>query len=123
VAIILLAGLVMIPDEQYEAAELDGSSAWSTFWRVVMPQLLPTFTIAVLFRVLQAFGVFDLPFVLTQGGPGTSTQTLAIMGYKVLFQDINIGPGAAIATSTALIVGVGCLLFLRAFRNQAKGVD
>jgi multiple sugar transport system permease protein len=71
--------------------------------------------------VLQAFGVFDLPFVLTQGGPGTSTQTLAIMGYKVLFQDINIGPGAAIATSTALIVGLGCLLFLRAFRNQAKG--
>jgi multiple sugar transport system permease protein len=123
VAIILLAGLVMIPDEQYEAAELDGSSAWSTFWRVVMPQLLPTFTIAVLFRVLQAFGVFDLPFVLTQGGPGTSTQTLAIMGYKVLFQDINIGPGAAIATSTALIVGLGCLLFLRAFRNQAKGGD
>jgi multiple sugar transport system permease protein len=88
-----------------------------------MPQLLPTFTIAVLFRVLQAFGVFDLPFVLTQGGPGTSTQTLAIMGYKVLFQDINIGPGAAIATSTALIVGLGCLLFLRAFRNQAKGGD
>ncbi|WP_423919464.1 carbohydrate ABC transporter permease [Frigoribacterium sp. 2-23] len=121
VAIILLAGLVMIPDEQYEAAELDGSSAWTTFWRVVMPQLAPTFTIAVLFRVLQAFGVFDLPFVLTQGGPGTSTQTLAIMGYKVLFQDINIGPGAAIATSTALIVGLGCLVFLRAFRNQAKG--
>jgi multiple sugar transport system permease protein len=121
VAIILLAGLVMIPEEHYEAAELDGASAWQTFWRVVMPQLLPTFTIAVLFRVLQAFGVFDLPFVLTQGGPGTSTQTLAIMGYKVLFQDINIGPGAAIATSTAVIVGLGCLLFLRAFRNQAKG--
>ena len=121
VAIILLAGLVMIPEEHYEAAELDGSSAWQTFWQVVMPQLLPTFTIAVLFRVLQAFGVFDLPFVLTQGGPGTATQTLAIMGYRVLFQDINIGPGAAIATSTALIVGLGCLLFLRAFRNQARG--
>ena len=121
VAIILLAGLVMIPEEHYEAAELDGSSAWQTFWQVVMPQLLPTFTIAVLFRVLQAFGVFDLPFVLTQGGPGTATQTLAIMGYRVLFQDINIGPGAAIATTTAIIVGVGCLLFLRAFRNQARG--
>ncbi|AMM22517.1 sugar ABC transporter permease [Frondihabitans sp. PAMC 28766] len=121
VAIILLAGLVMIPEEQYEAAELDGAGAWKSFWRVVMPQLMPTFTIAVLFRVLQAFGVFDLPFVLTQGGPGTSTQTLAIMGYKVLFQDINIGPGAAIATSTAVIVGLGCLIFLRAFRNQARG--
>ncbi|MGO3153400.1 MAG: carbohydrate ABC transporter permease [Galactobacter sp.] len=123
VAIILLAGLVMIPEEHYEAAELDGANAWTTFWRVVMPQLMPTFTIAVLFRVLQAFGVFDLPFVLTQGGPGTSTQTLAMMGYRVLFQDLNIGPGAAIATTTALIVGLGCMIFLRAFRNQAKGDD
>jgi multiple sugar transport system permease protein len=123
VAIILLAGLVMIPDDHYEAAELDGSGTWTTFWRVVMPQLMPTFTIAVLFRVLQAFGVFDLPFVLTQGGPGTSTQTLAMMGYRVLFQDINIGPGAAIATSTAVIVGIGCLVFLRAFRNQARGSE
>jgi multiple sugar transport system permease protein len=123
VAIILLAGLVMIPEEHYEAAELDGANAWTTFWRVVMPQLMPTFTIAVLFRILQAFGVFDLPFVLTQGGPGTSTQTLAMMGYRVLFQDLNIGPGAAIATTTALIVGLGCLIFLRAFRNQVKGND
>jgi multiple sugar transport system permease protein len=123
VAIILLAGLVMIPEEHYEAAELDGANAWQTFWRIVMPQLMPTFTIAVLFRVLQAFGVFDLPFVLTQGGPGTSTQTLALMGYRTLFQDLNIGPGAAIATSTAAIVGIGCLIFLRAFRNQVKGED
>ncbi|QWS32509.1 carbohydrate ABC transporter permease [Curtobacterium aetherium] len=121
VAIILLAGLVQISEDHYEAAELDGANAWQTFWRVVLPQLAPTLTIAVLFRVLQAFGVFDLPFVLTNGGPGTSTQSLAIMGYKVLFQDINIGPGAAIATSTAVIVAAGCLLFLRAFRNQAKG--
>lgn len=123
VAIILLAGLVMIPDEHYEAAEVDGASSWRTFWQVVMPQLMPTFTIAVLFRVLQAFGVFDLPFVLTQGGPGTSTQTLAMMGYQVLFQDMNFGPGAAIATSTAAIVGIGCLVFLRAFRNQARGEE
>ncbi|MDM7884391.1 sugar ABC transporter permease [Curtobacterium sp. RHCKG23] len=123
VAIILLAGLVQISEDLYEAAELDGANGWQTFWRVVVPQLTPTLTIAVLFRVLQAFGVFDLPFVLTNGGPGTTTQSLAIMGYKVLFQDINIGPGAAIATSTAVIVAVGCLLFLRAFRNQAKGGD
>ncbi len=120
VAIILLAGLVQISEDLYEAAELDGANGWQTFWRVVVPQLAPTLTIAVLFRVLQAFGVFDLPFVLTNGGPGTTTQSLAIMGYKVLFQDINIGPGAAIATSTAVIVAVGCLLFLRAFRNQRR---
>lgn len=123
VAIILLAGLVMISSDVYEAAELDGANSWQTFWRVVLPQLMPTLTIAVLFRILQAFGVFDLPFVLTQGGPGTATQSLAIMGYKVLFQDLNIGPGAAIATTTAAIVAIGCLLFLRAFRNQAKGDD
>jgi multiple sugar transport system permease protein len=123
VAILVLAGLVMISDDLYEAAEIDGASSWQTFWRIVVPQLAPTLTVAVLFRVLQAFGVFDLPFVLTQGGPGTSTQSLAIMGYRVLFQDLNVGPGAAIATTTALIVAVGCLLFLRAFRNQARGEE
>ena len=73
---------------------------------------------AVLFRILQAFGLFDLPYVLTNGGPGTSTESLAVLGYKVLFNDLEFGPGAAIAATTALIVLVFCLLFLKVFRTQ-----
>jgi multiple sugar transport system permease protein len=118
VAIIVLAGLVMLPGDIYEAAEVDGSSGWSTFWRITVPLLRPTLALAVLFRVLQAFGLFDLPYVLTNGGPGTSTTSLAILGYDAIFKNLSFGPGAAVATTTALLVLIGCLLSLRTFRVQ-----
>jgi multiple sugar transport system permease protein len=119
VAIIVLAGLVMLPPELYEAAEVDGAGGWTTFWRITFPLLRPTIALAVLFRALQAFGLFDLPFVLTDGGPGYSTQSLAILAYDAMFRDLNFGPGAAVATSTALLVVIGCVLFLKVFRAQA----
>jgi len=118
VAILVLAGLVMLPGDIYEAAEVDGSSGWSTFWRITVPLLRPTLALAVLFRVLQAFGLFDLPFVMTNGGPGTATTSLAILGYKAMFQNLHFGTGAAVATTTALLVLLGCLLSLRTFRVQ-----
>jgi multiple sugar transport system permease protein len=118
VAIIVLAGLVMLPGDIYEAAEVDGSSGWSTFWRITVPLLRPTLAIAVLFRVLQAFGLFDLPFVMTNGGPGTATTSLAILGYKAIFQNLDFGTGAAVATTTALLVLIGCLISLRGFKVQ-----
>jgi trehalose/maltose transport system permease protein len=118
VAILVLAGLVMLPGDIYEAAEVDGSSGWSTFWRITVPLLRPTLALAVMFRVLQAFGLFDLPYVLTNGGPGTSTTSLAILGYNVIFKNLSFGPGAAVATTTALLVLLGCLLSLRTFRVQ-----
>ncbi len=118
VAIIVLAGLVMLPGDVYEAAEVDGSSGWSTFWRITVPLLRPTLALALIFRVLQAFGLFDLPYVLTNGGPGTSTTSLAILGYDAIFKNLAYGPGAAVATTTALLVLLGCLVSLRAFRVQ-----
>ncbi|MDH6434273.1 multiple sugar transport system permease protein [Streptomyces sp. SAI-144] len=118
VAIIVLAGLVMLPSDVIEAARIDGANGWTIFWRVRLPLLRPTLAIAVMFRVLQAFGLFDLPFVLTGGGPGTSTESLAVLGWRVMFQDLKFGPGAAIATSTAVLVLIGCLLFLKVFRSQ-----
>ncbi len=118
VAIIVLAGLVMLPGDIYEAAEVDGSSSWSTFWRITVPLLRPTLALAVLFRVLQAFGLFDLPYVLTNGGPGTSTTSLAILGYNAMFKNLSFGPGAAVAVTTALLVLLGCLVSLRTFKVQ-----
>ena len=118
VAIIVLAGLVMLPGDLYEAAEVDGSSGWSTFWRITVPLLRPTLALAVMFRVLQAFGLFDLPFVMTNGGPGTATTSLAILAYKAMFQNLHFGTGAAVATTTALLVLLGCLVSLRSFKVQ-----
>jgi len=118
VAIIVLAGLVMLPGDVFEAAEVDGASGWYTFWHITLPLLRPTIALAVMFRVLQAFGLFDLPYVMTGGGPGTATQSLAILAYNALFKNLAFGPGAAVATSTALLVLLGCLASLRVFRVQ-----
>ncbi|HET9169111.1 MAG TPA: sugar ABC transporter permease [Actinospica sp.] len=118
VAIMVLAGLVMLPTEVVEAARIDGANGWQIFWKVRLPLLRPALAVAVMFRILQAFGLFDLPYVLTGGGPGTSTESLALLGYKVLFNDVLFGPGAAIAASTAFIVLIVCLLFLKVFRTQ-----
>jgi multiple sugar transport system permease protein len=118
VAIIVLAGLVMLPGDVFEAAEVDGASGWYTFWRITLPLLRPTIALAVMFRVLQAFGLFDLPYVMTGGGPGTSTQSLAILAYNALFKNLAFGPGAAVATSAAALVLIGCLMSLRVFRVQ-----
>ncbi len=118
VAIIVLAGLVMLNQDIYEAAEVDGASGWTTFWRITFPLLRPTIALAVLFRVLQAFGLFDLPYVLTSGGPGHATTSLAILGYQAMFQNLSFGPGAAVATTTAILVVLGCFAFLRVFRAQ-----
>jgi multiple sugar transport system permease protein len=118
VAIIVLAGLVMLPGDVYEAAEVDGASGWTTFWTITLPLLRPTIALAVMFRVLQAFGLFDLPYVMTGGGPGTATQSLAILAYNALFKNLSFGPGAAVASSTALLVLLGCLATLRVFRAQ-----
>jgi multiple sugar transport system permease protein len=118
VAIIVLAGLVMLPGDVYEAAEVDGASGWATFWRITVPLLRPTLALAVMFRVLQAFGLFDLPFVMTNGGPGTATTSLAVLGWKAMFQNLSFGPGAAVASTTAALVLLGCLASLRVFRVQ-----
>jgi len=123
VAIIVLAGLVMLPRDVYEAAEMDGCTGWQTFWKITLPLLRPTIALAVLFRVLQAFGVFDLPFVLTQGGPQNATTSLAILGYQAMFSDLKFGAGAAVATTTAALVVVGCLLFLRVFKAQVTETE
>ncbi len=118
VAIIVLAGLVMLSTDIYEAAEVDGATGWETFWKITFPLLRPTIGLAVLFRVLQAFGLFDLPYVLTQGGPGYATTSLAILAEKAMFNDNQFGPGVAVATTTALLVVLGCFAFLKVFRAQ-----
>ncbi|MFQ5896435.1 MAG: carbohydrate ABC transporter permease, partial [Nitrospinota bacterium] len=81
-AILLLAGLQTIPEELYEAASVDGAGPWKRFFSVTLPMLRPALLVALLFRTIDAFRVFDLVFVMTQGGPGGATSVLQFYGYK-----------------------------------------
>ncbi|WP_434811702.1 carbohydrate ABC transporter permease [Microbacterium sp. bgisy189] len=116
VALILFGGLRSIDKELYSAAKLDGAGPARILGQITIPLLRQSIITAVVFRVLQAFGLFDLPFVLTNGGPGTSTQSIAMLAYNALFQDLNIGYGAAIAFLMTLTVALFAVVFLRAFK-------
>jgi multiple sugar transport system permease protein len=96
-ALIILAGLQTIPDELYEAAALDGATAWQRFCRITLPLLRPSLLIALLFRTMDAFRIFDLVFVMTQGGPGGSTSVLQFYGYQKIFSEGLMGYGSAVS--------------------------
>jgi len=108
-ALIILAGLQTIPDELYEAAAVDGATAWQKFRRVTLPLLKPALLLALLFRTIDAFKVFDLVFVMTQGGPADATNVLQFYGYKKIFAEGMIGYGSAIS------VGVFCFSLVLSF--------
>jgi multiple sugar transport system permease protein len=101
-ALLLLAGLQVIPEDVYDAAKVDGATAWQRFLRVTLPLLRPAILVALLFRTLDALRIFDLPFVLTQGANGT--ETLSLQAQQVLTNDRIIGLGSALSVLTFLIV-------------------
>lgn len=113
VGLLLLAGLQGIDDSLYEAAGVDGASTWQKLWSVTLPLLKPTIAVAVLFRVLDAFRVFDLIYVLTGGGPGTATEPLASYTFNALLQNLRFGYGSAL--SVLIFVGAFglAILFIR----------
>jgi multiple sugar transport system permease protein len=113
-ALLLLAGLQMIPGDLYEAARMDGAGAWQRFRHVTLPLLRPAILVAVLFRTLDAFRVFDLVYVLTYGGPGDATNTLQFYGYRTLMAESALGYGSAIATLAFLLAFGVSLLYVRA---------
>src|SRR5213079_1492982 len=94
----------LIPRELYEAAELDGASRWQSFWRVTLPLLKPTVLVALLFRTIDAVRMFDLPRVLTNGGPGRSTETVVLYTYNTFFTSLNFGYGSTLAVVIFLFV-------------------
>ena len=102
-ALIILAGLQTIPDEIYDAAKIDGASAWHRFVKITLPLLKPALLIALLFRTMDAFRVFDLVFVMTQGGPADSTNVLQFYGYKKIFAEGLMGYGSTISVLVFLV--------------------
>jgi multiple sugar transport system permease protein len=119
-AILLLAGLGVIPRELYQAARIDGAGAWSIFRRITLPLLMPVILVVLLFRTMDAFRVFDAVYVLTGGGPANSTETLSIYAYKVLFQTLQFGYGSTLSIVVFLCVGAASLLYIRFLRGEVK---
>jgi len=97
VALLLLAGLQNIDASLYEAARIDGASPWRQFLHVTLPLLKPAILVALVFRTLDAFRVFDLIYVTTSGGPGTSTESIALYTFNTLLQNLRFGYGSALS--------------------------
>jgi ABC-type sugar transport system permease subunit len=115
-ALIILAGLQSIPDDLYEAASVDGATPWQKFRHLTLPLLKPALLLALLFRTSDALRVFDLVFVMTQGGPADATNVLQFYGYKKTFAEGMIGYGSAIAVTVFFMSLVLALAYLRAFK-------
>ncbi len=117
-AIVLYAGLLSVSPDVIEAARLDGASAWAMLWRIKLPLIMHTAVIVLILRFMQLFNTFDLVLVLTRGGPGTSSRTLAYMLYQQGLIDFNIGMASATTWLVVIIVNaiVGLYAFF-AFRN------
>lgn len=112
-ALIILAGLQGISEDLYEAASIDGATAWQKFRYVTLPLIKPALLLALLFRTIDALRVFDLVFVMTQGGPADSTNVLQFYGYKKTFAEGMVGYGSAIAVAVFLLALILSLAYLR----------
>ena len=93
----LLAGLQTIPKSLYEAAEVDGARTWQQFREITLPMLKPAIVVAMIFRTITAIQTFDIPYAMTNGGPGTATETLAMFIHKTTIDALDFGYGSALA--------------------------
>lgn len=116
--LILLAGLQAIPQEPYEAALIDGSSAWQTFRYVTLPLLRPAILIALLLRTMDLLRVFDQIFILTEGGPGFATETVSLYIYRTAFRFSNFGYAAAMSFVLLLITNVISVGYIRLLQTR-----
>ena len=116
VAILLLAGLQVIPNDVYEAARMDGASAWQSFTRVTLPMLKPALSVALIFRTLQALLVFDVIYIMTNGGPGNSTESLSYLSYNTFIINTDFGLGGAMSIILVLLALAVSFIYVRAFR-------
>jgi ABC-type sugar transport system permease subunit len=111
-----LAGLQNIPEEMNEVAAIDGATRWQTFWHVTMPLLRPTILFVVVQAIIFSYQLFDLPYLLTAGGPSDSTLTLAMYLYQIGFSQFSLGYAAAIGYSLAVIAVVVSIVQFGLFR-------
>jgi multiple sugar transport system permease protein len=120
-ALLLMAGLSLVPEDLTKAARMDGASAWQRFMRVTLPLMKPAILVALLFRTLDAFRIFDNIYILTKGGNGT--YSVSILGYDNLFRALNLGIGSAISILIFVCVAIIAVIFIKIFGASAPGAD
>ena len=114
----LLAGLVIIDDQLYEAAKVDGASAVQRFFRITLPLMKPAILVALLFRTLDAFRVFDTIFIMTAGAQ--DTESVSILGFNQLISRLNLGLGSAVSVLIFLFVLIIAFLYVRGFGTRLE---
>ncbi|MER3556853.1 MAG: ABC transporter permease [Thermus sp.] len=115
-ALLLLAGLQLIPEELYEAASIDGASRWQQFWTITLPLLTPALAVALIFRTLDALRVFDVIFVMA--GVNPSTKSLAIYNRQTLIDFQDLGYGSAVSVAILLLIFAFVLLYVRSVGKE-----
>ncbi len=120
-ALLLLAGLALVPEDLQQAAKVDGATAWQRFWMITVPLMKPAILVALLFRTLDAFRIFDNIYILTGGNNGTGS--VSILGYDNLFTALNLGIGSAISVLIFICVAIIAFLFIKGFGTAAPGTD
>jgi multiple sugar transport system permease protein len=123
VMLLVLAGLVSVPKYLYEAAEIDRASAWRRFWTITFPYIKSLLLLAVLFRTIETFKLFDIVYIITEGGPGSSTETIAVYLYRTAFQFFKTSQSSALAYIVLFIVIVLTNLYLYSVNRRAQEVD
>ncbi|HEU0191859.1 MAG TPA: sugar ABC transporter permease [Mycobacterium sp.] len=119
--LLLLAGLALVPDDLLKAAQVDGAGAWRRLFKVTLPLMKPAILVALLFRSLDAFRIFDNIYVLTNGS--NNTGSVSILGYDNLFKGFNVGLGSAISVLIFVCVVIIAAIFVRVFGAAAPGTD
>jgi trehalose/maltose transport system permease protein len=120
-ALLLLSGLALVPESLLRAALVDGASAWQRFTQIILPLIKPAILVALLFRTLDAFRIFDNIFILTAGA--NNTRSVSILGYDNLFTALNLGVGSAISVLIFIAVAAIAFVFVRGFGTAAPGQE
>jgi len=120
-ALLLMAGLSLVPEDLLKAARVDGASGWQRFWRITVPLMKPAILVALLFRTLDAFRIFDNIFILTGGTNGTGS--VSILNYDNLFTGFNFGIGSAMSILIMIAVAIIAIIFIKGFGTAAPGTD
>ncbi|WP_085522487.1 carbohydrate ABC transporter permease [Tuberibacillus sp. Marseille-P3662] len=113
IALLLLAGLQVIPRSLYEASAIDGAGKWKQFISVTLPLMKSSILVALLFRTLDAFRVFDLVYILTGGGPANATETISGYAYEIMFSQTNFGAGSAISVIVFICVAIISIIYVK----------
>jgi multiple sugar transport system permease protein len=118
--LMMSAGLASIPRQPYEAAEIDGASAWRVFWTITMPLLRPAILIAVIIRTMDAFRTYELIVIMTRGGPGNATTTLNVYLTKTGLEFFDASKAAAISLLMMMVIILMSFVFIRVFRSRTE---